>query len=333
MTVKEFFKSKAFKCILVLLCVLLSSGIILSVAYGFLQVTDEERFARKINAVYDGETVTAEEIEDLGSVTSYDGATIQQVWLIKKKNDYLVQSSSRGYGGDIVCWVAISMNDSLTQISGIRKVIKYSVADSAELISNIGDDVYDKFTTDYVAGKKFTYGTDSSDEYISTGASYSLSAVCNCVNGAVSYITAKCGATASVDPFADLTVPEWVSRSAEETYWSVENDSVVYSVRVNAGVPAAIDCDITVATDTNGEATIVSFSSNAEEQTTESYRDKIAAATKSLNNATIEIIDFYLADDTGVYLNTGATRTNTACYNAAKFALVNYGAIIAKEAN
>lgn len=61
MTAKQFFKSTAFKCIAVLLSVLLVSGVLLAVAYGFLEVTDEERFSRKIGVMYGGEAVTATE--------------------------------------------------------------------------------------------------------------------------------------------------------------------------------------------------------------------------------------------------------------------------------
>ncbi|MGN1104909.1 MAG: hypothetical protein ACI4QI_08580 [Candidatus Coproplasma sp.] len=187
MTVKQFFKGKAFKSIVVLLCVLLVSGILLSVCWGFLEVTDEERFARKINAVYSGETVTAVEEDISDKTTSISGATIQNVWFIEEKSDYLVQAASRGYGGDIICWVAITV-DADKNVTGIRKVIKYAVKDAAELIGNIGDEVYEKFATDYVDGKVFDYGTEGSSEQIKTGASHTLSAICNCVNGSVEFV-------------------------------------------------------------------------------------------------------------------------------------------------
>lgn len=187
MTAKQFFKGKAFKSIVVLLCVLLVSGILLSVCWGFLEVTDEERFARKINAMYSGETVTATAEDISGKTTSVSGATIQNVWYIEEKSDYLVQAASRGYGGDIICWVAVTV-DADKNVTGIRKVIKYAVKDSAELIGNIGDDLYAKFATEYEDGKLFGYGDKNSDEYIQTGATYTMGAICNCVNGSVEFV-------------------------------------------------------------------------------------------------------------------------------------------------
>ena len=187
MTAKQFFKGKAFKSIVVLLCVLLVSGILLSVCWGFLEVTDEERFARKIIAMYSGETVTATEEDISGKTTSVSGATIQNVWYIEEKSDYLVQAASRGYGGDIICWIAVTV-DTDKNVTGIRKVIKYAVKDSAELIGNIGDDLYAKFATEYEDGKVFGYGTKGESEFIETGASHTMSAICNCVNGSVEFV-------------------------------------------------------------------------------------------------------------------------------------------------
>lgn len=187
MTVKSFFKGKAFKSIIVLMCVLLVSGILLSICWGFLEVTDEERFTRKINTMYSGEMVTPSEEDLSGKNTSVSGATIQNVWYITEKSDYIVQAASRGYGGDIICWVAVTV-DEAQNVTGIRKVIKYAVKDSAELIGNIGDEVYEKFATDYVDGKIFDYGTKGESEFIETGASHTMSAICNCVNGSVEFV-------------------------------------------------------------------------------------------------------------------------------------------------
>ena len=61
MTAKQFFKSTTFKCLITLLCVLLVSGIFLTVMNSLLKVTDEERFARAINKIY-GKSVTTEKV-------------------------------------------------------------------------------------------------------------------------------------------------------------------------------------------------------------------------------------------------------------------------------
>ncbi|MCX4287376.1 MAG: hypothetical protein OSJ68_08870, partial [Clostridia bacterium] len=60
MTVKQFFKSTAFKCIITLLCVLLVSGIFLTVMNGLLEVTEQERFERALAKIYGGNVKTTE---------------------------------------------------------------------------------------------------------------------------------------------------------------------------------------------------------------------------------------------------------------------------------
>lgn len=335
MTVKQFFKGKAFKSIVVLLCVLLVSGVLLSIAWGFLEVTDEERFARKIGAVYGGETVTSVEQDLTGKNTSVSDANVEKMWLIKEKNDYLVQVSARGNNGDITCWVAVNMSEDLKSVKGIGKVLVYSVDDAAEYIMNIGADVYKKFETDYVDGKTFNYADKSDDEFISTGATFSLGAVCNNVNGAIEFAKSFNSGGATADPFEGLTVPSTVSKNTKRTYWSVENGVITYRVRVNKGSeydgPSSSDFDITVAK-VDGVVKITACTTNVEEMTSEGWRDKISAAAKNLTGATLAEIESYLADTTGEYLQTGATGTNDVCYKAALFALKNYDAIIAKEA-
>ena len=52
MTVKQFIKSKSFKCILVLLCIALVSGALLAILNDVLAVSDEERVMRTIKKIY-----------------------------------------------------------------------------------------------------------------------------------------------------------------------------------------------------------------------------------------------------------------------------------------
>lgn len=52
MTVKQFLKSQAFKCIIVLLCIALVAGGLLSILNDLLSVSAEERTMRAIESVY-----------------------------------------------------------------------------------------------------------------------------------------------------------------------------------------------------------------------------------------------------------------------------------------
>ncbi len=321
MTVKEFFKGKAFKCITVLLSIMLISGILLSVCWGFLEVTDEERFNRKINAMYNGEAVTSVEQDIADKNTSVSGATIQNVWLIEEKKDYLVQAASRGYGGDIVCWIAVSLNDDMQTVKGIRKVIKYAVGDSAELISYIGEEVYEKFATDYVDGKVFDYGTKGTEEYIYTGASNTLSAICRCVNGSVEFIKAYASGGSVVDPLEGFSHTEYIDGA--KTTWTVDGTAVNYTVVTMGNAPAG---SFTITLTVDGDKTVKNYVIATNGSTAEKYINDMSAVAKDLNGKSLQEVEGYLASDSGdtTILHTGATKSNTLCYQAAAFALANY---------
>lgn len=326
MTVKGFFKGKAFKCIAVLLCVLLVSGVLLSVAYvGGLKVTDEERFARKINAVYGGETVTATETDISDKNTSVNNATIQNVWYITEKKDYLVQASSRGYGGDITCWIAITLNDDLQSVKGVRKVIKYAVADAAELIGNIGDEIYEKFATDYEDGKTFGYGTEGNDDFISTGASYTMSAICNCVNGSIEFIKAHISEAEISNPLEGLQHTDVIDGT--QTTWSAQSGVITYNiVTLGTGKPNAFTFTIKVTKEGDTakitEYTIVTNGSTA------GFEASMAQQAKNLNGKTLAEVSTLLNGTEAGSLTTGATYSNQHCYKAAAFALANYDACL-----
>lgn len=322
MTVKQFFKGKAFKSIVVLLCVLLVSGILLSVCWGFLKVTDEERFARKFKVIYSGETVTATEVDISGKNTSVSGATIQNVWHITEKKDYLVQAASMGNGGNIVCWVAITMDENLQNVTGIRKVIKYSVQDPAEFIGNISDEIYSKFVTEYVDGKKFDYGTKGGSEYIETGASISLNAICNCVNGSVEFIKAFASGVDIEDPLEGLTHTEYIN--GDKTTWSGENGEVNYNI-VTTGNGRATPFTLTIKVAKENDVAVITEYTIAVNGSTGEYGEYMATQTENLTGKKLADVEGYLADTTtDGALMTGATKSNTLCYKAAAFALANY---------
>lgn len=338
MTVKEFFKGKAFTCIIVLMCILLVSGILLSVCWGFLEVTDEERFNRKINALYGGESVTSVEQDISETNTSVSGAKIQSVWLIEEKNDYLVQASSRGYGGDITCWVAVSMDDGLTSVVGIRKVIKYAVADSAELIGNIGDEIYEKFATEYEEGKIFGYGTEGDDQFIETGATHTMSAICNCVNGSVSFIKAFAEGGSVVDPYEDYTLRDYIDM--DNTVWTVNGTDVSYTVATEGfGAAGSFTVTLTVGADKTVKDYTVTHNGSTTSPDYASLMDEAVLNGDLFNGKDLSFFTQIYGDGMeytpvkgviGDTLVTGATDSNYPskstylCAKAAAFALANY---------
>lgn len=320
MTVKQFFKSTAFKCIAVLTCVLLVSGVVLAIAWGFLEVTDEERFNRKIGVMYGGETVTSDEQDISEKNTSVSGANIQKLWYIEEKEDYLVQAASRGNGGDVICWITVEMQSD-TAVGGIGKVIVYSVADAAEYVNLIGEEVFEMFGEDYYDGKIFSYGDKSSSEYIGTGASISLTAICNCVNGAVEFVKSY----ASGQEIISYEYSELIDLNSTE--WTVSGEEITYKIVTAAGT----DPDrftFTIKVDATKTVTEYKIDKNG---STGNYGNSMAEAAKDLTGKTLDEIVGFLANNPTGSLNTGATKSNERCYNAAAFALANYETILNSE--
>lgn len=323
MTVKQFFKSQAFKCIAVLMSILLVCGVLLAVCWGFLEVTDEERFNRKIGTIYGGDTVKATAQDLSGKNLKVSGATIENLWYIEQKNDYLVQASSKGNGGDVTCWITVNMEGDKT-VKGVGKVLLYSVADAAEFKDNISAGVYDKFATDYVDGKEFSYGTESSPDYIHTGASRTLTAICNDVNAAVAFVKAY---VSGVNIERDYT--RFIDKTL--TTWEIDGETVKYDVHTTGEEPYPFQ--ITIHVDASGTITeyviVHNGSSTEEDGAEEEYADIMSPLLykRKLIGKTLEDIEGYLDNKDGV-LETGATRSNTVCFEAAAYALTEYAKIM-----
>ena len=181
MTVKQFFKSTTFKCIVTLLAILLVCGIFLTVAYGFLEVTEEERLDRAISKIY-GKQVTSETVlKSSDANVTLGEATIIEAHYIKDDGNYLVKAKAKGgFNGTVTCWVLVTTADNL--VSGVNKVI----SEGSDGETFLGDINYlDKFAeTEYTDGFLFT--TDNG--FKTAGASKSSTAINNSVNGAVSYV-------------------------------------------------------------------------------------------------------------------------------------------------
>lgn len=151
MTVKQFFKSVTFKCIIVLSAILVICGAFLTVAFGFLEVTDGERLGRAVEKIY-GKTVDiyGYDNDNLAIVSTSDRqpvnilkkdekvtigqADISQAYLIAYEDggelvlEYLVQSKGKGgySGGSVTLWVALAtnMNGATVELNEDGKIEK-----------------------------------------------------------------------------------------------------------------------------------------------------------------------------------------------------------------
>ena len=194
MTVKEFFKSKTFRCIVVLLCIALVAGALLSIMNDLLYVSDEERVARTIKTIY-GKEMEYTVVYDIAQETEkapeeqvyydYSGrdrnqdevekaGKIENVYLLSDGNYLVKASGSQGYKqGTVSMWCVAEFEEG--KFVGLRDV---SIAgyDKQTLMS--------KFTKSVLSG--YT-GKEEFNQVVS-GASYSSDALNNALNAALSYV-------------------------------------------------------------------------------------------------------------------------------------------------
>ncbi len=195
MTVKQFFKSTAFKCIVTLLAILLICGVFLTVMYGFLEVSDEERFERAINKIY-GKSVTTEAVVLDGKQTEFEYSSVLEAYKVIDDGNYLVKLSGKeGFGGNVECWVAVEMDGN--SIEGIMKVAVDN-APGESYIGKVSQDALNSLAEKAEYGSEvmggYTHGSKQpGSDYIATGASYSMRAISNCVNGAMEFVAKLTG--------------------------------------------------------------------------------------------------------------------------------------------
>ena len=335
MTVKQFFKSTAFKCIVTLLCVLLISGIFLTLAYGLLEVTEEEKFNRKVGNLYsDGAAVTTEDkkIEPV----KVGSSTMEKLWFIPEKNDYLVQVSTKGRDGAIVTWVIVEMDSTNKTVEGVGTVLVYDkvASEYADKIPGWNTNI-ENFSNDYKDGVIYAYGTKGDPMYINTGASVSFTAISNSVNDAITYIKAYAnGGSIEKSPLEDFLYTENINIKTTETP-TLTNGKVTYKIKTKAY--GASD-PFTVTVVVNSERKIESFTID-NNGSTEGYdtmmpdvenifKGKDLSYFTGLYGEDMEYTAIASYDETSI--TTGASNMNVAsnstylCMYAAAYATANY---------
>ena len=128
MSAKSFFQSTAFKCIVVLLSIVLLCSVFLTICNALFYVSDDERLNRALSELYDGESVTTElapGADALGNGEEVGRAVILAARTVTSDNhagDWLVQAQGLdGYnGGTVTCWVVIETQENA--VSGVGAV-------------------------------------------------------------------------------------------------------------------------------------------------------------------------------------------------------------------
>ena len=338
MTAKEFFKSTAFKCICVLLSIVLVCGILLTICNALFAVSDQERLDRAISKIY-GETVEYdpnEEVDADYAATSL--CTVNKVYPLKGSHagEYLLNvTGNGGYGGGTVtCWVVANINDG--EFNGISKVTIDSNSGQS-YIAKIGSDDLQALINQQ-ENSEFTSFTK---EGISTGATLSLGAITNCLNGATEYVKAVyCG---YVSPYADYDYTDFID---DATAFSVSGTEVTYQIKTTA-LDQANAFEISITVGENGIITAYSITKNGSTYDYDkNMHPSILNSTLFVNKGLDDMLALFSDPDStkltkddlktdsvdGSQLVTGASETdrsnagysNFLCIYASIFATANY---------
>lgn len=195
MTVKQFFKSTAFKCILVLTCIALVAGGLLAILNDVLYISPEERTQRAIKKIYGKEVGFSELVVngDNGQFAQFatnQYGNIDSAFKLEDGNYLIKSTGTEGYkGGSVTTWIVAKFQDA--QFKGLEKVIVESY-DKQTLMSNFKGSFYEVYVNNndhILSGGMF--GNVSGDTVIgnlTSGATFSSNAVNRSVNCALVYI-------------------------------------------------------------------------------------------------------------------------------------------------
>lgn len=327
MTVKGFFKSNVFKCLITLLCVLLVSGVFLTVMNGLLAVSDQERLDRAINKIY-GKSVSYTEV----AVADYNSnATIDAAYKIKDDGNYLIKSTGKGGfdNGTITCWVVVEISGS--KISGIGKVVIDSNKGQTQM-AELKDSFLNQFSQGYYDG--IYYAT--SDGFLVSNSTKSSNAVCNAVNGALDFVNAQPGITGGTeDIYTEFDYIDNIETKQTTHTVDEENNTVTFTV-VSKGYnnPSNFTCEITV----NAQGVITALNIIVNGSTNDNYGNKVEQNAKTfigLDLAGVKAIldvgasyPVYPGDNSNKFPVSGATESTYTVYTAALFATANYDKIL-----
>ena len=323
MTVKEFFKTTAFKCIAVLLSIVLICCIALTICDSLFEVTAKERLDRAIAEIY-GESVeytVAEIDEDKGDTALY---SIDELYDLsgKHENEFLMKITGKGgfNSGSVTCWVVATVSP----VSGEDgDGFEFGGITKATIDSNVNQSYIHYITNDAIQavinkqdGDGFTsYDTNG----IKTGATYSLGSIANALNGAKEYVEAVyCGVVLPFDGY------EYADRlNVNETTVTVDGTNVNYHIVTNANSEAQpFTIEMTVGAD--GAISNYTIIVNG---STMDFGSDMAAIALNMNGQTLETLEAFV-NSGGI--STGATRSNEACVYAGLFATANYEKALAE---
>ena len=352
-SVKEFFKSTAFKCIYVLLAIVLVCGVLLAFCNDLFEVTAEERLARAISKIYGSNVTATDAIED-DMTLEFGNGEVEEAYAIKEDGNYLVKATGTGgfSGGTVTLWAVVEISDD-NKVDGVGKVV---------IDSNVGQSYINRVSDSHLEyfGDNFTEaGYDVSDWQASSGPTVTLTAtaIVNAVNTALEFVRTQL--------LGEVIVPDEPSPFEKFSYYSesyISDDTTVelaedgtsvifHIVTLQYGPAGAFNIDITV----NADGTIADFTITKNGSTSgygNMMNDDILSGAMFETKTAAEILDMFkeptgengefvkndLEDDA---LASGASEStmenagysNFICVYSALFAASNYqnGYVMALE--
>ena len=264
--IKEFFKSTSFKCIAVLLAIVLVCGILLTICNSLFEVTDQERLDRVLSQIY-GESVETKEHELTEyETTEFDNGSINNVYEVTSDGNYLISSTGTGgfSGGTVTCWVVIEMTDG--SVSGIGNVV-VSENTNQSWIANVPDSAFEHFGESYTDGETFDV-SDWQDNGLTGGATGSTTAIVNAVNTALLFARSQIAGEViepDVNPFEDFDYTEYIDTTATTVKLADNGTDVIFDITTaNVTYTAPSSVEVTV----NEQGVITDYTITDEGSTT-----------------------------------------------------------------
>lgn len=220
---QNFFKTNAFKCILVLMCIMLFSGGLLSILNDVLAVSSEERLSRAIVKVYgkkvdvkliaatdeNGETLKDADGNDIPLTFECNYGTVNTIYFFEDEGESFLlynATGNKGYkDGTITLWLLIALDQgdysqkSIEEINGNAAGIQKVVLDGYQkqtLMSKLGGRFYSAYSEldieDIRSGKLISVDSKADPmQYfvnVETGATKSCNAANNAVNTVLLFV-------------------------------------------------------------------------------------------------------------------------------------------------
>ena len=329
-SVKEFFKSTAFKCIAVLLIIVLVSGILLTFCNALFYVSDQDKLDRVLSNIY-GESVETTPFEKEDMVVEFDNGTINSAYQVTDSSDYIINSSGTGgFYGKVTCWVVVEVKDNA--VSGIRRVVLEGADNDKEYTSHISEDKYNYFS-DSFSEEGFTVN-DWKNDSLHGGATptSTMTAIVNSVNTALEFVrTQVLGEAVGPNPYENFSYTDHIDTSLT-TVELGEGTDVIYHIttaEVKYTQPSLVD--VTVS-----EGGVIKAYTVTDDNSTEGFgasvNPQILNGELFVNHTADEIISLlgpatdnkFDPTTSDEVLHSGATYSNFYFAYAALFAAANY---------